>query len=300
MKRINDVVAWALFLLLAGIFLLLKNLGVLGKWGEVVWGGLFVALGLAFAVWFILDRQRWWRAIAGFTLLSIGTVILLSWRNGSLGDWGSAVVLFGVAIGFLAVLSAHADNWWAVIPGGALAVVGLLVGLRGSLSQSLWLALLCIGLGLVFLLLYLVRFGQHDTRWAAIPAAAFLLVGSATLVGTLGVGAVLLRWWPALLVLAGVALLLIYWLSRRPIGALPPTPAEEPVAAEVPSAPALPFGVPPSPAPELPEASQPVPEVAPPVLPEAEGEERPAVDIYDILAQQPPQAPEEDETARPS
>lgn len=294
MKRISDVVAWALFLLLAGIFLLLKNLEVFGAWGEVVWGGLFVALGLAFAFWFLVDRERWWRAIAGFTLLSIGVVILLSWRNGSLGDWGSALVLFGVAIGFLAVLLARADNWWAVIPAGTLAVVGLLVGLRGSLGQALWLALLCLGLGLVFLLLYLVRFGQHDTRWAAIPGAAFLLVGAATLVGTLGVAAALKQWWPAALVLAGAALLLISWLGRRPIGALPTTPAAEPLTGEIPSAPTPPFGVPPSPVPAAPETPPSAPEVTLPAVPEEE-EERPAVDIYDILAQQPPETPEEDE-----
>ena len=215
MKRANEMLAWALFLLVAGIFLLLKNLGVFKQWGEVIWGGLFAAVGLAFIIWFIIDRERWWRAIAGFTLLGIGAVILLGWQNVELGDWRGALVLFGVALGFWAVLLAHADNWWAVIPAGVLTVVGLLVGLHADLTQAGWLAALLVGLGLVFALLYLVRFGQHDTHWAGIPAAALLLVGVVTLVGALGVATPVQQWWPILLVAAGLALLLISLLSRR-------------------------------------------------------------------------------------
>jgi hypothetical protein len=264
MKRTNQLLSWALFLLGAGLFLLLKNFGVFQQWGETLWGGLFAVVGLAFIIWFIVDRERYWRAIAGFTLLGIGAVILLSWRNVNLGDWRSALVLFGVALGFWAVLLAHADNWWAVIPAGVLTVVGLLVGLGADLSQSIWLAALFVGLGLVFLLLYLVRFGQHDTRWAGVPAASLLLVGLVTWVNALGGSTQLKNFWPVALILAGLVLLALFLLTRRPRAALPPAPVEEPGQG--------------APVPEMPPAQQPaaVPIGAPP-----------AGDIYDVLAQQP-------------
>jgi hypothetical protein len=269
MKRINPFLAWALFLVAAGIFLLLKNLGVFQQWGEVAWGGLFAVVGLAFVIWFVVDRERYWRAIAGFTLLGIGAVILLGWRNGNLGDWRSALVLFGVALGFWAVLLAHADNWWAVIPAGVLTVVGVLVGLGADFSQPAWLAALFVDLGLVFLLLYLVRFGQHDTRWAGVPAAALLLVGLVTWVGTLGGSQDVKKFWPVALILAGLALLVVFLLTRRPSGALIPAPIQEPDQG--------------LPAPEVPPAK--VPATEPPVSP------APA-DIYDVLAQQPPEPPD--------
>jgi hypothetical protein len=270
MKRFSPFLAWALFLLGAGIFLLLKNLGVFREWEEVVWGGIFAVVGLVFVIWFLFDRARYWRAIAGFTLLGIGAVILLEWRGVSLGNWSSALVLFGVALGFWAVLLSHADNWWALIPAGVLTVVGLLVGLGADFSENLWLAALLAGLGLVFLLLYLIRFGQHDTRWAGIPAAALLLVGLVTWVHTLG-GADWVKLWPAVLIVLGVVLLILFLVTRRPSGLLPAPPVQEP-------APSLPAIQPPAaPAPPVPESVAPAPAAGQPG------------DIYDVLAQQPPE-----------
>jgi hypothetical protein len=274
MKRTSPFLAWALFLLAAGIFLLLKNLGVFKEWGEVAWGGIFAVVGLAFVIWFIVDRERYWRAIAGFTLLGIGAVILLGWRQVSLGDWTSALVLFGVALGFWAVLLAHTDNWWAVIPAGVLTVVGLLIGLGVDLSQATGVAALSVGLGLVFLLLYLARFGQHDTRWAGLPAAALLLVGLVTWVATLGGPTVVKQWWPVLLILVGLVLLLLYLLTRRPPGVLPaPVPEPGPGAPVEPGAPTTQ-----APAAKLPWLQEPAASAP------AESQ---TGDIYDVLAEQP-------------
>ncbi len=275
MRRINPILAWAVFLVAAGVFLLLKNLGVFQQWGDAAWGGLFAAVGLAFVIWFVVDRERYWRAIAGFTLLGIGAVILFGWRNVNLGDWRGALVLFGVALGFWAVLLSHADNWWAVIPAGVLTVVGMLVGLGADFQQAAWLAALFVGLGLVFLLLYLARFGQHDTRWAGIPAAALLLVGLVTGVGAVGGPSNLQKFWPAALILIGLALLVIFLLSWRSREALPTGPVQAPDRG--------------APAPEMPPAKQPA---APPT-----GAPAPA-DIYDVLAQQPSE-PAADGGSRP-
>ena len=280
MKRTNPLLAWALFVLAAGIFLLLKNLGVFKEWGEVAWGGIFAVVGLAFVIWFFVDRERYWRSIAGFTLLGIGAVILLGWRNVDLGNWQSALVLFGVALGFWAVLLAHADTWWAVIPAGVLTEIGLLVGLGADLSKPTWMAAFFVGLGLVFLLLYLVRFGQHDTRWAGVPAAALLLVGLVTWVATLGGSTIVKQWWPVLLILVGLVLLLLYLLTRRPPGVLPVAPVQEP-------GPGAPVGEPGAPVTQAPAAKLPwlqEPVASAPVEPQTE-------DIYDVLAEQPPEPP---------
>ena len=99
MKRLNQPVGWGLFLLLAGIFLLLWNLGVMDPWGDLAWGVLYALAGLGFLIWFATEVGRWWRAIPAFTLLSIGAMIILGWRGVNLGEWRAPIVLFGMALG---------------------------------------------------------------------------------------------------------------------------------------------------------------------------------------------------------
>lgn len=289
MRWFSQKLAWALFLVLVGVFLLLKNLGVFKEWGDVIWGGLFAAVGLGFLVWFLFNAGGWWRAIPGFTLLSIGTMTVLEARGMELGRWGAGMVLFGVALGFWASLLARRENWWAIIPGGVLTVVGLLVGLEESLGRLSWLGLFFVGLGLVFALLYFLPSVRLNTRWAAVPMAALILVGLVTLVSALSPAQTVLQWWPVLLLAGGLGLL-AGSLGRR--GEAPPVvvPAD--------------FDVP-KPAPgtsisrELPEqVAEPEPparatpaETAPPTT----GDES-TIDIYTLLAQ----AKQEPETSPPS
>ncbi len=200
---------WAIFLLCAGAFLLLKNNGVFRDLGDALWGGIFVLMGLGFLAWFLMDRQRHWRAIAGFPLLAIGALIWLGWRGLGLGDWQAAALVFGVALGFWAVLLTHDDNWWALLPAGVLTLLAALNGFRARLDEAMWLAFFLLGLGLLFGLLYRLRLGQQDTGWAGLPAAAFLLIGVVSLASALKLTGLVAQWWPALLGVAGAAFLFL-------------------------------------------------------------------------------------------
>jgi hypothetical protein len=280
MQLRTRMAAWAAFLLSAGLFLLLKNQGVFGAWGEVAWGGLFAATGLGFLVWFVLGLQQWWRAVPGFTLLSAGALALLSWRGIDLGDWRGALTLLGVALGFWAALLVSAANWWAIIPAGALTLLAALTGLQARLSEAFWLAIWFFGLGVVFLLVYLLRLRQHDARWATIPTAALLLLGLVTLVNAATLPLVLAQWWPALLLAGGLGLLILAIgrpQASPPVTPLPPAEATSPAAGSsiteaLPAASALP----PAPA-AVPAAPQPA------AAPDAPAQ----VDIYEFLKQQP-------------
>ena len=202
-KRFVSRFGWIIFLLLAGVYLLLNNLGVIGPWGDLIWGAFFAAVGLGFLIWSIVDRARWWRVIPGFILLAAGAVIVMESQKITLGNWAGAIVLFGVALAFWALLLRRGDFWWALLPAGVLTVTSLLVGLRAQLSAQVWTAALLIGLGLVFLLLYFLRLGQSDTRWAIIPAGWLLLLGLVMLVGAFNLPSLIDTWWPVLLILAG-------------------------------------------------------------------------------------------------
>jgi hypothetical protein len=262
---------WIILLLLAGVYLLLNNLGGIGPWGDLIWGALFAAAGLGFLIWFFVDRTRWWRVIPGFTLLAAGAVIALESQEITLGNWAGAIVLFGVALGFWALLLRRGEFWWALLPAGVLTVTSVLVGLQAQLSAQVWTAALLIGLGLVFLLLYFTRLGQTDTRWAIIPAGWLLLLGLITLVGALGLPTVIDTWWPALLILLALALLVLAILRR-------PKPAP---AAPKPG-PAKGYDTP-APAPGASVTT--VPPAAP--APKAAPAPEPEVDIYKLIEQQP-------------
>ena len=144
------------------------------------------------------------------------------------------------------------------------------------MSREAWLAAFMVGLGLVFVLIYVLRFGQHDTRWAAIPAVALILVGLAMWIGSVSTGRQFLKWWPLLLVIGG-GVLLIGARGRRDAAQ---SSAGKP-GADVSLVPAAPGT---SMIQDLP-AVVPAPAGARPGGTASPG----SPDIYSVLAQQPPE-----------
>jgi hypothetical protein len=276
-KRFVSRFGWIIFLLLAGVYLLLNNLGIIGPWGDLIWGALFAAIGLGFLIWFFVDRTRWWRVIPGFTLLAAGAVIVLESQQITLGNWAGAIVLFGVALAFWALLLRRGDFWWALLPAGVLTVTSILVGVRAQLSAQVWTAALLIGLGLVFLLLYFTRLGQTDTRWAIIPAGWLLLLGLITLISAFDLPKLIDTWWPALLILLALALLVLAIVRRPKTAPAAPKPG-----------PAKGYEAPP-PAPGATVTAMPAAEPAPP--PKAGPAAEPEIDIYKLIEQQPKEPP---------
>lgn len=301
MKRYTEGFIWAGVLLVIGIFLLLKNLAVFGQWGGLAWGVLYLAVGLGFLVWFVFDVQRWWRVLPAFTLLGSGAWILLQWRGVTLGAWEGTLTLFGMALGFWAVTLVRSDHWWAVMPAGVLTVLGILFGFWSRLTELGRLTVLVTGMGLVFALLYIIRFGQKDTRWAAVPAGALILLGLVTLMQSLSLPQVLAVWWPVLLSLAGIGVGAVTLGLRSAARSAQSVPSAAPVTPGFDE---------PTPAPgasvvqELPEVPVPSRPSAPEKPAEPSGEPQPGeVDIYELIKKQPPAetpAPSSENEERPS
>ena len=277
MKRINEAAGWGIFLFLAGVFLLLKNLGVFGAWGEAAWAALYAAVGVGFLVWFLAGAENWWRAIPAFTLLGIGGGLFLAWRNPDLAGYGPSLVLAGVALGFWAVLIVRKEQWWALLPAGALTTVAVLLALWGRLEPAGRMVVLLAGIGLTWLLLYVLRYNQRDTRWASVPAGALLLLGAVTLIGAFPLPTVVRNWWPIALVVGGLLLVIAGLAVRKPAG---PAPILKPDSFEnLPPAPGAAVTT------NLPAVDY-KPASAKPA-PAAQGD----VDIYELIKQQPKDAP---------
>ncbi len=155
-------------------FLLAQYVPDIGRWIPLL-------VGLAFLVAF-LPKREYGYLIPGCIVSGVGVGIVL---EGMVGEpWSGAVVLLSIAGGFIAiwvvsVLLRAADKgwprgasedaakalWWPLIPGGILALVGLVVLAEEGFESDLlsWWPLLIIGAGVVILLSSLLRRGGR--RW---------------------------------------------------------------------------------------------------------------------------------------
>ncbi|MCP4539304.1 MAG: hypothetical protein GY832_19380 [Chloroflexi bacterium] len=121
------------------------------------WGGMLVvgAIGLAFWSIYFSKREHWWAIIPGSVMLTIALIIGFSSALESIGiDTGGVFLLgLGVTFSLIAFLpSRQGQMRWALIPGGILLVMGLLItaaasNLLGFVGPA---ALILVGLYLIF------------------------------------------------------------------------------------------------------------------------------------------------------
>ncbi len=87
-----------------------------------------LAIALPFLVIFVRDRARWWALIPAYPLLAIAGVIGLGETRILGDDLVAAYVMFAIAIPFFVIYAWDRKRWWALIPGGILAVIGMSFG----------------------------------------------------------------------------------------------------------------------------------------------------------------------------
>jgi len=198
-------IAWGVLLIGGGVMLLLFEFGVLAPYSPLVQfilAGAFVLAAIIFFGTFARTPADWWRVIPGWTLLGLAVVLVLSTLAVD-QRWLGATVFFGLAAAFTHVyLLDRGSRWWALIPGGFLLVLGLVIGVSAWVPSINMLALLLFGgLGAIFFLLFLL----HRRQWWAVIPGGVLLVFAALIAAPEGSEtSPLLRWWPLLLVLGGI------------------------------------------------------------------------------------------------
>jgi hypothetical protein len=83
------------------------------------------AIALPFLVVFVRDRESWWALIPAYVLLTVGIMVGLI-EGGVLSDLLiPAYVMFAIAVPFIVVYARDPKEWWPLIPGGIMAVIGL-------------------------------------------------------------------------------------------------------------------------------------------------------------------------------
>lgn len=178
MRRYSLRLIGGILLIVAGIFMLLDRFGIMTNILPYVWIVLFAASGIVFLLVYATDRRHWWALIPGLTLIGLSAV------GGSgilfpdfLGDLGGAIFLGGIALSFWLIFALHREHWWAGIPAGVLTTLAVVAGTGSSIAGIGSGVVFFIGLGLTFLLVFIVPPQSGRMTWPLIPAAILLIMG---------------------------------------------------------------------------------------------------------------------------
>ncbi|MGD8486931.1 MAG: hypothetical protein PVH07_09870 [Chloroflexota bacterium] len=159
-----------------GLFLLLAQLVPdVGQWIPLL-------IGLVFLAVFVARREYGW-LVAGCIVSGVGVGVVLA---SALDDpWSGAAVLFSIGGGFIALWLISAllrlgerdwprgpgpegakAMWWPLIPGGILAIIGLIVLAEEGVGEDIlrWWPVLIIGAGLLILVSAFRRRGSGRAR----------------------------------------------------------------------------------------------------------------------------------------
>jgi drug/metabolite transporter (DMT)-like permease len=169
-------------MVLAGGLWLLDSYGI-AEIDALAVSALFAISGFGLGFIGVRERQTWWALIPAGVLIGIAAVTAWNRLTNAPGEWGAALLLISMGAGFFAVLLTDRTRWWAVIPGGVLATIGVFVGLTTVLPDLPAVGLMLFGFALTFVLLAATPTGRGRMRWPLIPAALLAVVGTVFVVG---------------------------------------------------------------------------------------------------------------------
>lgn len=189
-------------LLLFGSILLLDNFNIV-KLGDVIWSALFAAGSVAFIYLLVTNKENWWAVFPAAAFMGIAAVIAadnLPFLRGT--DYGGAIFLGMLALGFWYVYLTDHKKWWAVIPAGVLTTLSGVIVLENTNLIDTG-AFFMLGLGLTFILLVFLPNGGEKMTWPWIPG---LILTAIALIISLSSESLLNYLWPVVLIMAGLVL----------------------------------------------------------------------------------------------
>ena len=186
-----------------GALFLLMQSNILQALPALLWlSSLFVA-GAAF--WLgSLRRLPLPTRIAGFTGIGVVAVVTFS------SDFHATAALGFPALAFLLVYVLNPRRWWAIMPGGILASVALLVTFEALFPRWDTTPILFLGFAATFTYLYLLSSQRGGKRWALYPAILFIIL---TVLVNDPSGQ--LQGWFLPLVLIGGGVLMLWWWRKQ-------------------------------------------------------------------------------------
>jgi hypothetical protein len=198
----NDLKRLGPLLIGVGVVVLIFNSNLLGTLPSLIW--LVLLFGVAVALWVVGVIPHWVRIV--------GVAVLYILAMSTSGDLAGVAALGFPAAAFAVIyLLRPKRNWWAIIPGGVLASIALLVLFEEIFPGWDGAAIMFLGFAATFTTLYLLPALRGGKRWALYPAIGSIILTVLTNDPS-GDGSFLL---PLLLIGAGVAILLWWRRSNK-------------------------------------------------------------------------------------
>jgi hypothetical protein len=173
--RANNV-WWGVLLIAGGALWLADATGVV-RVSPFVVAAFFALAGIGFGYVVARDPGSWWAAIPAGALVGLGALIAFVEGTSGVDEWGAAMLLAATGIGFLTVYLRDHDHWWALIPGGLLVAVAIIVGSIPLVSGGQGIAVVVLGLMAAFLVaLALVPVRGRRMVWPLVPAGVLAIV----------------------------------------------------------------------------------------------------------------------------
>lgn len=176
MKESKKDLIIGVLVIFVGLVSLLINIGILDVAinSDIITILIFIAGFLFFiGIYVYQGRKEFWPLIPAFSLLGIGILILCN-ELGFNNKIGSGLLMIFIGAGFISIYFLHRENWWALIPGGIVASISLVIFFPGVLGVGL----MFIAMGGVFFALYpVLKKEDENSWWTIIPGSILALMG---------------------------------------------------------------------------------------------------------------------------
>lgn len=212
MKNFDFRIILGIGLILLGLLYFFQEIGLISEVGSLLWAAIFLVGGILFLVYFIAQSNHWWPLIPGATLVGIGILIGIdSFFPALNGDIGGFIFMASLAIAFIFIYFQSRENWWALIPGGVLGTLSLVILLDSFPVGIDTGALFMLGMGLTFFIVGTLDTPHGRMRWAYIPAVILAVIGVIILAPDIPYINYL---WPIALILVGLVAIVLSLRKR--------------------------------------------------------------------------------------
>lgn len=190
---------------------------------EVVAPAIMFLFALCFSAIAVWSKKNHWAILPAGFFASMGLVLTLDILFPE-SDAVGLGFMFLLAATFLFFASLSKKNWWAIIPGGTFASLGMVIvldtfvphepypSLPGTLTWGFYNWVLFLGLTVTFGILWLLR-KTLPTSWSIYPTVGFLAMAVLFIIE----GARFSEYWlETTLLVCGVTLLLAVLTRKRP------------------------------------------------------------------------------------
>ncbi len=176
MAQSRNHIAGGVFLITVGIVLFFNELGYPFLEGAM-WGAFVLFVLSMITFWGFFQDRAPWKVILGTFLLFLSATVFAERMGYIYGDYTGSLVLWSLSAAFLSVFLIKRDQWWAIIPGGILFTLGLIVALEAGwyINEDFIPVVLFFGISFPFWVLYFMRNEINKLAWAIWPAALLSL-----------------------------------------------------------------------------------------------------------------------------